>query len=367
MSMMNRSLLAIAASGLMIVALCGCQTGGEAASDASAEPGADGQAVLARDPMIPRRTELAEPAPSPATLGARARAIDLLLQAADAADPLLRANAIEALHHAPEQLLPVVRAGLGDENEGVRFVAAMTVGRKRITALADQVESLLADDSPSVRAAAIYASRRCGRKVDLNPLAGMIMSGNPTVKANAALVLGELGDPSAVPMLREAVGRELPRAPMARGRIIDLQIAEAMVKLGQEGGLEAIRAALFAPVEQGELTVLACQMCGQLRDEAYAPSLLDMATRQDRREEPPEIRLAATQALAEIDPSRAPREVALGYVGSERPELRAQAATALGAFPPAPRTVEVVSGLLEDPSPGVQVAAAAALVRMTAR
>ena len=261
----------------------------------------------------------------------------------------------------------MVRSGLGDENQGVRFVAAMTVGRKRLTSLAGLVEPLLADDSMSVRAAAIYALRRCGRKADLNPLAGMIMSNDPTVKANAAMVLGELGDRSAVPMLREAVGRESPRASRARVKIVDLQIAEAMVKLGQESQLEVIRAALFAPVEQGEITVLACQMCGQLRDEAYAPSLLDKATREGRRQEPAEIRLAAAGALAQMDPRRAPIEVPMAYVSSDRPELRGQAAATLGSFAADERVLETLGGLMGDPDPMVQVAAAGAILRLTGR
>jgi HEAT repeat protein len=360
---MNRARTAIAASLTLSMALVGCQT---TSPDASAEAG-EGQAVLARDPMTPRGAKLAEPAPSAAVMGVRDRAIDLLLQASEAADPLLRANAIEALHDAPEHLTPVVREGLSDPNEGVRFVAAMTVGRRRLTALAEGVEPLLNDDSESVRAAAIYALRRCGRTIDLNPLSSMIQSPDPTVKGNAAMVLGELGNPSAIPMLREAVGQKLARTPLARAKIVDLQIAEALVKLGHEGGLDAIRAALFAPVEQGELTVLACQMCGQLRDEAYAPSLRDMATREGRLEEPPEIQLAAAEALARMNAIWAMPEIPLAHVGSDRPELRAQAAIALGSFPLTPRLLEVLSGLLDDPSPTVQVAAAGSIVRLTAR
>jgi len=364
---MNKSVWAIAASGMMIVAAGGCQSAGEQTAEAAEGEAAASQSVLARDPMVPRRPKLAEPVQSPVAVGVREQAIDLLLQAAGSAEPLLRANAIEALHAAPERLEPVVRRGLGDENQGVRFVAAMTVGRQRLTSLAGRVEPLLADDSMSVRAAAIYALRRCGRKADLNPLAGMIMSADPTVKANAAMVLGELGDRSAVPMLREAVGRESPRASRARVKIVDLQIAEAMVKLGQESQLEVIRAALFAPVEQGEITVLACQMCGQLRDEAYAPSLLDKATREGRRQEPAEIRLAAAGALAQMDPRRAPIEVPMAYVGSDRPELRVQAAATLGSFPADERVLESVRGLMDDPDPMVQVAAAGAILRLTGR
>ena len=64
----------------------------------------------------------------------------------DAEEPLLRANAIEALHGVPEYLGPAVRQGLTDPNRGVRFVAAMTVGKKQLMEIAPLVEGLLEDE-----------------------------------------------------------------------------------------------------------------------------------------------------------------------------------------------------------------------------
>ncbi|MCH8166035.1 MAG: HEAT repeat domain-containing protein, partial [Planctomycetes bacterium] len=193
-------------------------------------------------------------------------AIDVLLQAAESTNGLLRANAIEALHHAPAQLEPVVRRGVVDENRGVRFVAAMTIGNFRMEQLAHLLEPLLSDESLSVQASAIFGLKRCGQRVDPTPLSAMIVSDDPEVRANAALVLGELGDPSAAPMIRQAVGKGMQRANEARVKMVNLQLAEAMVKLGLESEIEAIRAALFAPPEQGEIVALACMICGRLKD-----------------------------------------------------------------------------------------------------
>ena len=62
----------------------------------------------------------------------RARAISILEQASVSPNPRLRANAIEALMYAPKtKLNKAVRAGLVDENLGVRFVAAMMVGEAK--------------------------------------------------------------------------------------------------------------------------------------------------------------------------------------------------------------------------------------------
>ena len=345
--------------------LVGCQADGEQASGPTQPWSTKSQSVLPRDPATPR-LDVPERIDAGEVASLRAAAIDLLLQAADSTNPLLRANAIEALDEAPEHLEPVVAGALDDDNRGVRFVAAMTVGNHRLRSLADRVEPLLDDESLSVQASAIFALRRCGRKVNPSPLSAMIASSDPEVRGNAALVLGELGDSSALPMLREAIRRSMPLASLARVRVVELQIAEAMVKLGQQSELEVIRAALFTPPEQGELAALACQICGRLRDQAYTASLHDMATRTGRDQEPAEVRLAAAAALGMIDPARAPGSVPMGYVGSDRYDLRAQAALALG-YCSGPAALPTLATMMEDQSAVVQVAAAGSILRLMRR
>ena len=292
-----------------------------------------------------------------------AAALDVLEQAVGTKDPLLRANAIEALHHAPNHIKPVVAAALVDENRGVRFVAAMTIGRLRLRSIAHLLEPLLRDRSESVQAAAIYGMARCGLPVDLNPLAELIESEDPEVRANAALVLGGLGNPSAVSMLRRAIGRGMKRVPVPRAKIVELQLAEAMVRLGAERELQVIRAALFAPPEQGEITALACQMCGRLNDRRAMADLIRIARRTDERRHPAEVRMAATLAIAQLEPMAAPVEVPMAYVASDRPELRAQAALTLGAFRD-PARLPMLAILLSDEDPMVQVAAAGAILQI---
>lgn len=296
----------------------------------------------------------------------RATAIDLLMQAAQSRSPQLRANAIEAMHSAPQFIEPLVRRGLVDENRGVRFVAAMTVGRLKLQHLAHLLEPMQQDESRSVQAAALYGLHQNGYTVDLNPIAEFLFSNDPEVKANAALILGELGDPSAVPMLRDALGQGLVRTSTVRARLVDLQIAEAMVKLGEEGEMNAIRAALFSPAEQGELTALAALICGRLKDEKSEPRLFHLATNSGERRQPAEVRMAATLALAQIRPDRAPAAVPIEYVRSDRPELRMQAALTMGAIE-SPDTQRPVVTMMGDSNPLVQVAAAGAVLEMQQR
>jgi HEAT repeat protein len=233
-------------------------------------------------------------------------AISVLLQAAESNDALLRANAIEALHHAPEYLPPVLQRALVDANRGVRYVAAISVGKFTLLELVALTEPLLHDESKSVQAAAMYALRRCGQKVDLNPLAAMLQSEDPEVKGNAAYVLGELDDRTAVELLRQSVGVGLNLATASRRRIVELQVAEAMVKLGATKEIDVIRAALFATSEEAEVAALACQLCGELKDGGALADLANIVHRSGPMERPPEIRMAAAQAVAEIDPTTAP-------------------------------------------------------------
>lgn len=290
-------------------------------------------------------------------------AIEILKRAADSTNPLLRANAIEGMKHAPHAAPEAIRKGLGDENRAVRFVATMLVGQLKLTDMRTLVEPLLKDESESVQAAAIYAVRRLGGKPDLNPLSRMLLGEDAEVRANAALVLGELGDPSAVSLLRYALGHGLLKSGSARRKIVEMQIAEAMVKLGDVQQLEVIRASLFSRPEEGEITALACQICGEVKDEASLPNLLDLATRGGKMQQSAEIRMAAALAASRIDPQQAILGVPTAYVGSPRFELRAQAAATFGATRQQ-AALQYLARQMDDPNPLVQVSAAAGVLEI---
>jgi HEAT repeat protein len=290
-------------------------------------------------------------------------ALQILHRAVDSTNPLLRANAIEGFEHAPVDAAAAIRKGLGDENRAVRFVSTMMVGELKLVDLAPLVEPLLLDESESVQASAIYALRRCGRKPNMNPLSRMILGEDPEVRGNAAMVLGELGDPSAIALLRASLGRSMLKASSIRRRMVELQIAEAMVKLGDLQQLEVIRAALFSRPEEGEAAALACQICGEVKDEGSLANLYDIATRTGRQQQSAEIRMAAAMAVAEINRNRAILAVPLAYVSSTRFELRAQAAASLGATHQA-GALPYLAKLMQDSNPLVQVTAAAAVLRI---
>jgi len=358
--------LARLASIALAAATLGCQTGGDTAHSTWSSKAAT------TDPTLGPALDV-----EPVALGTDARralrssAIDLLRQAATSTNPQIQANAIEALLDAPEVLPEVVPPALLAENRGVRFVAAMSIGLAEMRDYAHLLEPLTTDPSPSVRAAALGSMRRCGLDVDLSPLSDMVLGTDPETRGNVAMILGQLGDRSAIPLLRSAASIGSSRTPAIRERVVALQIAEALVLLGDERQLQAIRAALFSPEEQYELSAFAAVMCGRLGDAKAVPNLQGLAGGGGPRELPVEVRMAAAGAIARIDPRQAPIDVPLASVQDERFDHRVQAASTLGNFggaPPAIReqAISATAVLLGDPNPLVQVAAAGSLLELTA-
>jgi HEAT repeat protein len=119
------------------------------------------------------------------------------------------------------------------------------------------------------------------------------------------------------------------------------------------------------------MVALACQMFAELRDASAVPDLMNLIRRSGKFQRPAEVRLAAVLAVAEIDPSKAPIDVPLGYVNGSRYELRAQAAHALGVIAvggsSSQAALAYLSKLLNDPNPLVQVAAAGGILRAAAK
>lgn len=389
---MHRS-VSVAAGVAAIVLAVGCagQKGTAAAPSAKprATPPSATRPSAAADGRDPRVAQAAAEMTSTEALRSpltqieasqmREKAIAILEGAAFDRWAMLRANAIEGLSAAPARVEPIVRAGLADENPGVRYVAAMTAGDLGFATLRSPITSMLEDPDGSVRASAICALVKFGDDPDRSPLARLLMRGDARTRANAAFILGELGDPSALPMLRDA-GKRLaaaggdPTIGPSASRLLRLHVSLAMVKLGDEEMMQTLRAALYpSAVEEVEGAVLAAQMLGEIRDEGAIAQLVRMVEyRVNGREDwtrydgdaflyPIELRLAAATSLAKMGQ---PDGVYVGLLAeqSSEPTVRAQVAFLFGAVggPPAARKL---SAMMDDPDAQVRVAAAANLVR----
>jgi len=315
-------------------------------------------------------------------------AIKVVRESARERDPFIRANAIEAMQSLPDQALPLAQLGLEDEHPAVRFTALVTIGKMRLHELGPAAMRLLDDPDASVRAAAMFAGKRCDQDVDISQMAQMLSSPNPSLRSNVVMLLGMLGDPSALPMIESMARVPMPsqRVDELRQTIVRVQVAEAQVLLGDQEAVSPLRAAVFS--RYGEVRVLAVTMLGRLRDASMEAALMGMIQRKDQ---PIELKLAAAEALSHIG-GRATIKGILdqsGFViessGSDNPVLRSQAAISAGALenareriygellPSDPphiwrlfenrRYLQALQTLLEDDHPQVRLSAAAAVLR----
>lgn len=296
----------------------------------------------------------------------REQAITLLEQSTLANSPEQRGNAIEALEPLPSRLGTVVRRGLADESAGVRAIAAAVAGRARITAVTPQIRELLNDASPFVRINALYALAVMDNRSNPAPLALWLRDPAPLVRAQAAFVIGELGNPSALPLVKEAAADPLVMSDPVSARWARLQLAEAMIKLGEYGAIHEIRAALY-PASPDELaaTVLAVQIIGRVRDGESIGQIIQLI-RYDVPGEgrmPAEVRMAAAATAARLG-RPAGTSVALEYLNAKEAPLRAQASFTLGEIG-LRQNLQRLAPMLQDPDPLVQVHAAAAIVKIT--
>ena len=305
--------------------------------------------------VVPATVEVRQPAEL---------ALDILVAASSSQEAIYRAHALEGLQPDLTALEPAAFRLLADPNPGVRFAAAVTVGRNKFVQCAQAVEPLTLDPNLSVRAAALFALVRLGRVVDLSPLAQLMMSDDPDVRSNAFFVLGELRNPSAIPLVESAVGRPLNGVDRTRARIVDLQAAEAMAKMGDYRQFDPIRAALFAPSDQSEIVALACQMVGEINDRGARGHLIGIWNGKEQLQKPLEIRLIVGTALIRIGEQNVEPILVLceTAIKDPSPSVRAQASATLG-WVGGPRALALLTPVLADPVPIVRLTAAAGYMR----
>jgi len=226
-------------------------------------------------------------------LPVRDKAIEQIVSSTRSEDHFVRANAMEAAQYLPRRAVPMVQLGLTDDRAVVRFVALTTMGERRLKRLVPVADGLKHDPSASVRAARLYALRRCGVKVDLTPIGKMLASEDPQTRSNAVMLLGRLGEESAIPMIQQHAQQSMPRVSAPREAIVRLQFAEAMARLGDDDALSSIRAGIFSRF--GEVRVLAITIVGQIQDQRMEGLLFRLLANED---EPTEVHLAAARAIS---------------------------------------------------------------------
>jgi HEAT repeat protein len=297
-----------------------------------------------------------------------------LLQAADSSDPVTRAHAMEALARTlGEQAGNVFVEGLDDENPLVRFSAAMAIGD---VAYAPAEEKLLdmaqqAEPDRRVLTAIVYALHKLGNDRFATQLGRLLFDEAKEVRANAAMAMGKMGEPSAIEPLRKLLRDEQDIA-------VQMEVVEAMAALGDEASKHLLEA--YTKTQFVDDRLRAIQALARVQSDRAPLVFADLA----EPDQVPPVRVAATGALAQVQVQRVPDELydycvraargprtmlEKGFARSddvtEMSVLRLQrlAARSLGRMD-RPAAVDVLRPLLEASDGSVRVAAAMSILRL---
>jgi len=178
-----------------------------------------------------------------------------------------------------------------------------------------KIRDLLNDPNRDVRATAVNALVSIGVDDAAELARAALADDDGFVRATAAKLLGDLGDPANADRLVVRLSEDAD--PIVRRRA-----AEALSRIGGETAVAGLAVALSDPIE--------------------------------------DVRLAATRGLRELDPGYAKPELARLLLEDPNYEIRVQSARALGLTGD-PEMLPLLEAALEDPNEFVRASAANAL------
>ena len=210
-------------------------------------------------------------------------------------------------------------------------------------------------DSGSIPPAALAEALPAAGEAALPRLVELLENPAPPVRAAAALALGRVGSPQAIPSLRALLAKEPMSRPYA---------AVALAKLGDEAGLQIARELLASDVP--DIRLLGAVAFEGGTDGPWVDALVPLL------DDPNGLtRIRAAELISRVRPDSAAATLA-GAAGDPNPVVRADVARAMkesGLLEPH-RTEEhlpLLRQLLRDPDPAVRLPAAASILRAGAR
>lgn len=316
---------ALFAAGLALIGMCGCNG-----------------ALIELDPSD--RDELGR------------RSLNLLERAAQLDIDVVACHAIEALAHvAPGVGKPHFRAATRSDSPLVRFAGCAALGDVRDSGALDDIARCQRDPDRRVRLAATYAAFCCGES---DPqLLFQVLEGDAdeNLRADAAYLIGRMGQKVAVARLRRATDDK-------SNRVVVLVYA-AMARLGDRAALDQL--INFAAGDILSRAVALQELADLGREEARDALQYRLASREDYIQ----LRLIAARGLGRLG-SKAGYDFALKQTtfsdkdATETMRVRQLAALALGSIGDA-RALGALQTLAESTDERVQVAACYAICQIT--
>ncbi len=297
----------------------------------------------------------------------------LLLDSAADPDPQVRTHAVEALASVePKSARGVLLQALGDDRLPVMAAAVIAAGDIRCAeAKKELLEMARSEDPappPKLMCALIYALHRLGDDTHTSGLGALLHHEDKYVRAEAARIMGKMGEPSGVGPLKSRQNDE-------REIAVRLNIAEALALLGDERSLGLLEA--FTKDQYLESQLIAIEGLGRLHH-PRARYVLGKIVRD--RQQDPLVRVAAAKGLARLGDASGygralsalsePRRV-LRRARGRKAEIRdvevvglqTQAALALGHMKNK-LAVDALHPLLNSERGSVRVAAAQAILQL---
>ncbi len=340
--------------------------------------------------------------------GRKVMAMSVIKKAAVSKRAQVRAHAVEACERLERgEARGLVFDAIEDEHAGVRFAGAVMVGDLRLADGVGHLAELMKDEkkrqremrrelsargldrmmrrkimgryglSCSVEAACLYGLFVNGVDVNISRMAALLSRDDASLRGNVVMLLGKMGDVSAVPMIREARFRKIEKIEASKQAIVQLQAAEAAAKLlSVEAGateLSIIRANAYSMTP--EVRVFAVRVLGDLDDRLVIGALETMLAKETDPQGKvaarlTELQLAAAESLAKMGNQRglgvALEACAGKNVGDARVGVlwRSYAARVLGEFRGNVRAAGALVALLGDESEDVRLAAAMGILRL---
>ena len=305
-------------------------------------------------------------------------AMATLRQAAEDPDPVTRSNAIEALSRTVgAEAGPLFQQSLSDPYPSVRFAAAMAMGDVGYQPALAQLRQMAGHDRASSQAepdkrvfcAVIYAMHKMGDTTFTGELGSLLMDQEQEVRADAAMVMGRMHEPSGITPLKVQLDQEQDPS-------VQLQLLESLALLGDEQSAIRMEAHTKTQYMEDRLVAIAAMEQGEpSRARIVLAHLVS-------EKQPPRVRVAAAGTLAKLGQtnrdlyklaSRAAQDpdAVMSKAGTtqepptqfEVRSLQRLAAIALG-WMDRQEAVDILRPLLNSQDGGVKVASAMSIVRL---
>ena len=251
-----------------------------------------------------------------------------------------------------QQFLNLNISKLKDDNVSVRKNAALALGIIGDAGAVEALEEALKDDGVYVRGAAVEALGRIGDSKEVVALVDILKGGHEYVREAAAEALGRIGDAGAVGALKDALKDEEEVV------VVRKNAARALGAIGDSRAVEALEEALKD--EDASVRRSVAVALGRISDARAVGALTDALKDEDAL-----VRGFAAKALGTIGDMEAVGALKDALM-DEDASVRRSAVWALGAIGDA-GAVEALEEALKDEAEFVRMAATRALEEIKAK